>query len=447
MLYDKSIACFENNGKRVTLKTLAIPKFFELIFVQIIGTVNTLMLSGYSEDAVAASGVAESLISVAMAVIQMIITGTVIVLGVELGKDNKKCAAKIVGAGLSAVVAVSLIIGVGATLFANQLMFFMNAGANVKQIAVGYLKIKAIFLVVSATMNFFSSLLICSGYASCSLAVGTVGNLLNILFGYIVLYSGLSFPVSGADGVAFGGIAAQFLALLLGIFFCIIKKCTFSPCFSLSKMWRTIRIGVPAGMANFSFCIASFFTTSLITQLGVAAVNTKIYVSNIVFYTSRMGNAISQANGIIMGRHRGRERYDEIKRLYWQNLRLAMGLNISFSLIALIFHKRLLMLFTSNEQIINSAAILFIIDIIVEISRAVNHVSEQSLNANGDTAICFITSVTSCWICSVFLGYIFSVVCGMGIAGIWTAYALDETFKAAIYIFRWKSGKWQGKKV
>lgn len=447
MFYDKSIASFDNNGKKVSLKTLTIPKFFELIFVQIIGTVNTIMLSGYSENAVAASGVAESLISVATAIIQMIVTGTVIVMGVELGKDNKKSAAKIAGSGLSAVAAISVIIGLGVTLFSRQLMFFMNTQDAVKEIAVGYLRIKTTFLVVTATMNFFSSLLICNGYAACSLAVGAVGNLLNILFGYIILYSDIYFPISGANGVAVGGIAAQFLATLLGIFFCINKKCTFSPSFSFSKIWRIIRVGVPAGMAGFSFCIASFVTTGLITQLGVVAVNTKIYVSNIVFYTSRISQAVAQANGIIMGRYRGKEMYDKIRRLYWQNLRVSVLFNGFLSLMVLILHKKLLTLFTSSEQIINSAWLLFAIDLIVEISRAVNHISENSLNANGDAAICFVTSVASCWIFSVLFGYIFSVVLGMGIAGIWIAYASDETFKAIIYLIRWKSGKWQGKKV
>lgn len=58
MLYDKGISIIQEGGKQVSLIALAIPLLLEGVFTLLNGTVNTIILSGYSDMAVSATGVA-----------------------------------------------------------------------------------------------------------------------------------------------------------------------------------------------------------------------------------------------------------------------------------------------------------------------------------------------------------------------------------------------------
>jgi Na+-driven multidrug efflux pump len=46
-------------------------------------------------------------------------------------------------------------------------------------------------------------------------------------------------------------------------------------------------------------------------------------------------------------------------------------------------------------------------------------------------------STISCWAVSVGLSFVFSVICGWGLVGIWLAFLLDEFVRAVFYIFIW----------
>ena len=121
----------------------------------------------------------------------------------------------------------------------------------------------------------------------------------------------------------------------------------------------------------------------------------------------------------------------------------AVGANTLVSVLIYIFHPRLVSLFTTDAEVIALAGKVLLIDIVIEIIRAVNQVSDQALNANGDVKATFAVSVSACWIFGVFMSYILAIKLGFGLIGVWCAFMLEETFKAVLYSIRWKSGKWK----
>lgn len=43
---------------------------------------------------------------------------------------------------------------------------------------------------------------------------------------------------------------------------------------------------------------------------------------------------------------------------------------------------------------------------------------------------------------AIFSGYMFGVVLGMGLAGMWFAFALDENSRGIVLAWRWHAQKW-----
>lgn len=243
-----------------------------------------------------------------------------------------------------------------------------------------------------------------------------------------------------------GGIA-QAVGLAVSLFFFIYKKCDFRFKVERKATVDVLKFGIPAGMSLLSYSLSQTVTTCFITDLGVSVINTKLYVSNILQYTSRVSYSMGNAGGILVGRHRGAGRIDEIKQLFKQNVFLALFCNVGVSLVVLVFSKQLLGIFTDDAKIIASGTMIIAIDIIAEAARAVNHISENAFNANGDVKTPLITAAASAWGCNVLMSFLFAVVLKQGIVGLWIATITDECFKASVYLLRWRKGAWQKIKV
>ena len=439
---DRSVWTLYDGKKKITLLSLVLPLLMQSIFTQLYGTANTLLLKGYSEVAVAASSVANQVLDISIMLLMVVTTGSVIISSIEFGAGEPERAARIAGTGSVLVVCVSVVLALVNFFAAEPLMVFMNLEGEPLTLACEYYRVRSLFLPIITLMSFFNHLLVCNGYSKYTLIVGISSNLLNILFSFAALYAPFDFmtPISR---VALAAGIAQALGLLTAIAFFVFKRCPYFFNFTPKSALKILKLGIPSAMVSVMFRLAQTFTNSFVAAMGYEVVATKTYISTIVAYIPLLGFAIGQANSVFMGRYKGAGLVDKQKRLHRQDLLLAFCCNLVLSLLVLVFHRPLMSMFTTDPAIINATTAIFVIDLFVQLPRSINNVSENSLSANGDVRTIFATSTLSCWLGSVLLSYVFCVVLGWGLVGLWLAFVADETFKTVIYLFRWRSGKWQ----
>ena len=447
MFYNRSISGIEENGKKITLLSLSIPLFLENIFLQLYSTANTLLLKGYSESAVTATAVSETVINICVVLITLIINGAVILTSFSLGKNDRAEAEKVAGTACITVLAFSFAIGLTVAGFSDFIVRMMKLEGELADIASGYLVVRSLFFPIMGMMSFFNNLLICNGYTRNTMAIGLSSNIINIIFCYIFLYTGITFPFEGVTAVAVANLISQSCGLVMAITFFVKKKCPFSLCFFKRFLGRIMVLGIPGGMCQLSFVLSQTVTTSFTVILGESIVNAKVYIYNIVLYTSRISLALGKSTGILMGRYRGRGQFDTIKQLFRQNVFIAVVCNTMLSVLVFCFCKPLVSLFSDSAEIIALAIPIMLVDILVELCRGVNHISENSLNANGDVKATFLISVFSTWIFGVLLAYLLGITFGLGLIGIWMAFAADEAFRTVSYLARWKKGIWKEKVI
>ena len=90
---------------------------------------------------------------------------------------------------------------------------------------------------------------------------------------------------------------------------------------------------------------------------------------------------------------------------------------------------------------------LIIINIFVELGRTSNLVVISSLRGAGDVYFPTGVAVFSMWIVSTLGAYVLAVVFGLGLSGLWIAFAADECLRGILMLWRWKSGKWREKRI
>ena len=448
--YDKTLGTVETSQGTMTLTKVFIPFFLEMFLMNFMQTVNTFMLSYFSDNAVAAVGAAGQFSSMIYTFYSVIGTGVSIVLCHHLGAGKKEQTSEAVFSALVFGAALSAVISILMSIFARPCMTLLNIKGDVLDDAAKYFSICMQFSFLPALFVIISSIFKSYGFPQISVGISLGMNILNAALNYLVIFQPFPFFLKGVSGIAWCSNISRGVALIcIIILFRLPLQLDFHKMRpkSLLKIKEILRVGLPGGISSLSYNVSQTVTTSVIALVGVSAISTKIYVSNLVFYVYVLGLSLGMSTSLLIGWLCGAKKYDQAYKLNLQNLKVTILLNATLSILLFLFGRPLLSLFTKDPDILKVGCTLLFWDIFVEIFRGFNHIEENSLRGAGDVVFPMIVSICSCWTMSVLFSYILGVKLGLGLTGCWIAFAMDEAFRGINYFFRWKSKKWMKKTV
>lgn len=449
--YDTSLASFETSNGTMTLPKIFIPFFIEMLLLNLMGTINTFMLSHYSDQAVAAVGAASQILSMVLTLYTVIGTGASIVINHNLGAGNKKAASDAAFCSIFFCGCLSLILGTVLSASADTVLSAMHLEASVKAYAVSYFRIVIQFSFLQAVTSSMSGIFRSFGKPKIAVGISLFMNCLMAVLDYFVIFQPVSIPLKGVTGVACAYVISEACGLILisTLLFRVPIGLDLSGknIHTLKMIGSILHVGVPGGVSSISYSLSQVVSTSIIAILGTSAISTKIYVSNIVFYVYVFGLSLGTSTSLFIGWLSGAGKYEQAYRLNLQNLKLTICMNVFLSFCIYLFSEPLLRLFTSDPVILQMGHTLMLLDIFVEIGRGFNHIEENSLRGSGDVVYPMVISIFSCWTMSILFSYLLGIRLGFGLAGCWIAFAMDELFRGTAYLIRWKSRKWMNKTV
>jgi Na+-driven multidrug efflux pump len=97
--------------------------------------------------------------------------------------------------------------------------------------------------------------------------------------------------------------------------------------------------------------------------------------------------------------------------------------------------------------VVAAAHPVFWIAPLVEAGRAANIVAGGALRSTGDSRFTAVLGSSLMWLVGVPAAYALSTRLGLGLAGIWTAMALDEGVRGVMNFLRWRAGHWREMRV
>jgi len=348
--YDRELASYvEDNGHKVTLFSLAAPIFLETMLRSMMNTVNTLILSRYTETAAGAIGTATTLLNFLMMLFATISTGVTVIIVQNLGAGNHKRAGEAATLSVAFCGIASLLVGVAMSFFAPQLMALMNLQGQQLTEAVEYFAIVCKFNVVSSLITVLAAITRSYGKTRINFIIAVMMNGFNALFCAIVVFRPFETPLHGITGVATARVLAEVVALIINILFVSKMHIGFDFRAVLRPKWELIRqifkFGIPSGVGSFSYSMSSIVTTAIVGSLGTMAITTKTYCSTIAFYSTLVGSAMGQATSILIGRNVGKGDMDRAYRLCLQSLKVALACNAGFALVIMMLTGPLFRLF------------------------------------------------------------------------------------------------------
>jgi putative MATE family efflux protein len=433
---------------KLSIVALVWPLFVENVLRTSLMSVDTLMLSRYSEQAVAAMSLAGQIAFFIMLVYMMISVGASIVIAQHLGAGNRR-EAGLVGVGsLALMLGVSLTLSLTVYLLAEPVIALYHVEPQVAGYAVQFLQIFGGLSMFMALNISQASIIRVWGHPRDPMWVNIGCLLLTVIGNALCLFGWFGFPVLGIPGVAGVTVLSQLVACL--VYQWIIKRRTGIdlPLRDLGRVpgsvYRSVlAVGVPTVGENLSYNASQIAILAMIAQMGtdaLAAFGILIAVLRYVFMPGiSIGNGTQLKVGYLVGAGRPDEATARVYRYF------GTGFLISLGLVTVVALTRgpILGLFTRDPKLLALAASVLLVAVIHEPGRNFNTIIIPALKGAGDVRFPVYVGILSMWGISVLGSWVLGIKLGLGLVGVWIAMASDEWVRGIVMLLRWRSGAWK----
>lgn len=437
----------ETNTKKLTLFALTWPIFIEVLLHMLMGNADILMLSQYSDDSVAAVGVANQILFMLIVMFGFIATGTTILVAQYLGSKKRETAAEVTVVSIGANLIFSVAISILVFFFSSKLLLLMDLPPELLTEADSYLKMVGIFSFVQALVITMGATIRSYGFTRDAMYVTIGMNIINVIGNYLFIFGPFGIPVLGVEGVAISTVTSRALGLIvitILLFKRIEEPLPFKKMFRLpvSHLKNLLKIGIPSAGEHLSYNTSQIVITYFIVMIGTEALTTKVYAQSLMMFIFLFSVAISQGTQIMIGHQIGAGKVEEAYKRCIKSLRLAILISILTAIPIAFFSDTLLGFFTDNPDIIALGGTLILFTVILEPGRSFNLVVINALRAAGDVRFPVYIGILSMWGVSVTVSYVLGIHFGFGLVGVWIAMILDEWLRGIIMLYRWKSRIW-----
>lgn len=171
----------KNDGMKGRLGKLVLPIFIESALVMLLGVVDTVMLSQYSDNSVAAVGVVNQIVNLAVLVFQVISFGTTVLCSQYLGAGLKERMVQATGVAIALNTVTGAMISACLYYGSTAMLQMMGLRPELLGEGVSYMRIVGAFAFFQAVSLAISASLRSADKAKYPMMVTVVVNILNII--------------------------------------------------------------------------------------------------------------------------------------------------------------------------------------------------------------------------------------------------------------------------
>lgn len=365
-------------------------------------------------QALAAVGSTGALINLIVTLFMGISVGANVLVSQYYGAGDKKGLHETVHTAiLSSLVFGIALIAVGIAL-ARPMLEMMETPADVLEQAVLYMRIYFIGMPVLMLYNFGAAILRAVGDTQRPLyfllLAGVVNVVLNLFF-VIVLHMGVA-------GVAAATSISQAVSAFL-VFWCLVKVDGDYKLYPKQmriykdKLWKMMKIGLPAGIQGASFSISNVLIQSSINSFGAVAMAGNTAGANIEGFVNMGMDSFSQAALSFTGQNLGAGKTKRVNRVMVLCLLMASATGLLLGLTANLFGPQLLGIYSSDPAVIEYGLMRLRITCMFQFAGGLMGVMVGVLRGMGASLIPMAITISS--------------VCGFRVVWIFTVFAASPT--------------------
>jgi len=406
-----------------------------------VGLVGTTLAARLSDASGGAFAMANSLAATLFVFVRIIGAGIGVVVTQNLGAGRRDQADAVARAAVGASTWIGGVMGLVALLFASPLLELLNAPPAVLALAVPMLRALAPALMIDVWNASMASVMRSHLRTRDTLAVIVVMQVCTLSLALPLM------PRLGLPGYAVALALSRCVGLALHLW---LWRERLDLRLRRSDWWRmpreqlapVLHIGVPGAAENIAYRLCFMASVAAVGTMGTRAVATHAYAQQLMFIVLLFGLATGFSVEIIVGHLIGAGELHAAHRL----VRRALGVGLIASVIIAgsfaLASPWLLRCFTDDVAIIAMGHTLMCMTVLLEPGRTFNLVVINALRAAGDARFPVMAGAASMVIVLAGGSWLLGVHFGLGLPGIWIAYASDEWIRGLIMWRRWARHGW-----
>ncbi|AJY77688.1 MATE family efflux transporter [Paenibacillus beijingensis] len=433
--------------KKYNLWVLSWPIFIELLLQFLLGTVDTLMVSRVSDDAVAVVGFANQLFAALTTLFTIVASGAGILIAQKLGARKEEDARTISVIAVKATFGIGLLLSIVLMAMPRTIALALQMPESLLPLADTYISIVGGGMLLTALMTTLSTVIRNTGNTKAPMVTAIGMNVVHIVLNYGFIYGAFGLPQWGLTGVALSTLVSRLLATLL-LFYMFIYAFERKMWLPDLKLWHrglfreVMNIGWPLGVNMASWVFSQLVIYVFLNMLGPKELAARTYMNSLESFCFLLGFSLALAGQIKAAYLYGEGRMREVSQTAFRMMLAGQIVVIVNALIIFIFGRQLLGFFTDDPEIIALGASLLGLNLLLQPGKMLNMGLGDTLNAVGDTRFVMKISLFSMWIVSVGISYVLGVELGWGLIGIYVCMIADEYLRGALCLWRWRSKKW-----
>lgn len=438
---------------------LTIPIFIETMMMSLMGSMDVVMLSKFSDDAVAAVSVANQVMFLIQVMACIVTTGCGILCAQYIGAGKKQEEQNhLIVASVMLNTGVGVLLSIVLAVFHPLLLRTLNLDGAALGYAKDYLRIVSLFIWGQMALSAFSTILRAYGRASQCMVVSFSMNLVNVGLNYVLIFGKWGCPALGIKGAAAATVAGRIIGFVCfgSMLYWMRQKASgwrmtgtdkgskeskerYSTLMAVRERGRDVVLyGLPAAGEQISYNFSQFFVMAIVTMLGTKTVTAYSYLNLCVGFIYMFSMALGQGTAIMTGWSIGAGDYRQADRQCRFSGWCSLAVSMAIMLVVSIFRDSMFALFTGDKEILTITCTVFMFNFVREAGRSQNLVYVNALRAAGDVRFPFYFGVFSMWGFSVGMSYVLGIRLGWGLAGVWLALGLDECCRAIGMHIRWR---------
>lgn len=423
------------------LFALAWPLFLELCLGIAVGVIGTVLAARISDPAGAAFALANQVAATLFILFRIIGAGISVVITQALGSGRRVVADATARAALGASSWLGGITALMAVAFAGPLLRLLNAPDSVLPLAQPFLMALAPALMLDAWNASMASVMRAHLRSRDTLMVLVVMQVAQLALSLLLM------PHLGLPGFALALAMSRSLGLGLHLWLWR-ERLGLRP--RASDWWRlpkvelagVLHIGLPGAAENIAYRLAYMVSIAVAGHLGASALAAHSYTSQLMYFVLLPGLATGFAAEIVVGHLIGAGQLHEAHRLVRKALGRGLAISVVVAGAAALASPWLLRMFTQDPSIIGTAVVLMGLTVLLEPGRTFNLVVINALRAAGDARYPVMVGAGSMLLVLAGGSWLLGEVLGLGLVGVWIAYAADEWIRGLLMWRRWARLGW-----
>lgn len=427
---------------------LSIPSILAQITSVVMFFIDQAMVGHLGEKATAACGIVETSTWLLGSLTGAASMGFSVQVAHFIGANDFVKARQVFRHALIVTSVLSLVMMLVAVAIAKPLPFWLGGGADIAHDASLY------FLIFALSGPFFqlnslsSAMLKCSGNMRIPSLISIIMCLLDVGFNYVLIYKAHLGVMGAAIGTSLSivlcGTAQAWIAIFRNEMLSL-RRVGERFYWVGDYLVNAVKIGLPMAVQSVLMSGAQIVGTMIVAPLGNIAIaaNTLGITAESLCYMPGFG--IGEAATTLIGQSMGAGRGDLCRSFARMTLFSGMAVMALMGAVMFVFAPEMMALMTPVEEIIDLGSRCLRIEAFAEPMFAASIIAVSVCVGAGDTLKPAAISLCSMWLVRLTLAYMLSIE--YGLVGVWTAMAIELTFRGLMLTARLFRGKWMNASI